>query len=255
MSCLVRSRSEWRVEGAVDSGKYRDRATYSSSNISSVFSLRFFNWNDNEVSDRPAIFNILILQGSDWDETTIQLCNSVRISCGAKIGQTYLNIDPLGSALGIGDSLKYGRCSFVTISAIAHVGDESIQILPLPSAIAANSELIGYPLNLTGCTGLFQIKKNYADLIPLASGIPAISALSGLISPSLPNLVTASLVPTCTWQDLPDDLQDKESFLADPKLKKIWNAAYFWDLKLFSSSGIVSREVEGRSFVSSEITR
>lgn len=207
------------------------------------------------MSDRPAIFNILILQGSDWDETTIQLCNSVRVSCGAKIGQTYLNIDPLGSALGIGDSLKYGRCSFVTISAIAHVGDESIQILPLPSAIAANSELIGYPLNLTGCTGLFQIKKNYADLIPLASGIPAISALSGLISPSLPNLITASLAPNCTWQDLPDDLQDKESFLADPKLKKIWNAAYFWDLKVVSSAGIIKREVEGRSFVSSGVTK
>lgn len=207
------------------------------------------------MSDRPAIFNILILQGSDWNETTIQLCNSVRVSCRAKTGQTYLNIDPLGSALGIGDSLKYGRCSFVTISAIAHVGDESIQILPLSSAIAANSELIGYPLNLTGCTGLFQIKKNYADLTPLASGIPAISALSGLISPSLPNLITSSLVPNCTWQDLPDDLQDKESFLADPKLKKIWNAAYFWDLKVVSLEGIIKREVEGRSFVSSGVTK
>lgn len=207
------------------------------------------------MSDRPAIFNILIMQGSDWDETTIQLCNSVRVSCGAKTGQTYLKIDPLGSALGIGDSLKYGRCSFVTVSAIALVGDGSIQTLPLPSAIAANSELIGYPLDLTGCAGTFQIKKNYADLIPLAFGAPAISALSGLISPSLPNLITSSLVSTCTWQDLPDDLQDKESFLADPKLKKIWNAAYFWDLKIISSSGIAKREIEGRAFVSSGVTR
>jgi len=207
------------------------------------------------VSDRPAIFNILIMQGSDWNETTIQLFNSVQVSCAAKIGQTYLNIDPLGSALAIGDNLKYGRCPFATVSAIAPVGAESIQILPLSSAIAANSELIGYPLNLTGCTGLFQIRKNYADLTPLASGTPAISALSGLISPSLSNLITTSLAPNCTWQDLPDDLQDKEAFLADSKLKKIWNAAYFWDLKLFSSSGIVSREVEGRSFVSSEITK
>jgi len=207
------------------------------------------------VSDRPAIYNILILQGSDWNETTIQLCNSVQISCRARVGQTYLNIDPLGFPLSVGDKLKYGRCSFITVSAIASIGAESIQVEPLTAALAADSELIGYPLDLTGYIGRFQIKKKYSDLTPLASGVPSINPDKGLIFPVLPSLITTSLPSNCTWQDLPDDLQDRDAFLADSKLKKIWNSAYFWDLELVSASGIVKREIEGRSFISSEVTQ
>ncbi len=205
------------------------------------------------MSDRPAIYNILILQGSDWNDTTIQLRNSVRISCGAKVGQTYLNIDPLGTALAVGDKLKYGRCSVVTVSAIAPVGAELIQVIPLTFAISVDSDLIGAPIDLTGCTGRFQIRRQYSDASPLVSGVPIITGASGLISPSLSNLITASLPSNCTWQDLPDDLQDREAFLADPTLKKIWNAAYFWDLELVSPS--VRRVIEGRSFVSAEVTK
>lgn len=203
------------------------------------------------VNDMTATLNLLVQQGATL-ETSLQLSHALTVTVAFKAGGSLLYTSPLPVSIASGAILTFGS-SLLVLSAAAAVGSTSLSISPYSgSTIPVGSIANIAARDLTGFTARGMIRKNYKDSTPLATLSFLITPSTGLINMSLGSGATSLIAPNAIYSDLPADVRLISS--SDVSLA-IWAAAYYWDVELILTSGVVERLVNGRCWCTSEATR
>lgn len=212
----------------------------------------------------PNLLNLLINQGSDFNDLTFQLAHKCLTRCATKpsLVPTIIKIEPMGITLPIGSILIYGFDDLV-LSATMTPTDRVVSVTNIPSSIPIGSIIQGPPIDITG----WQVRSTMRDKtgLVIANFVGVLqNSLQGQFKVTLPSTVTTQLKANCTWTDYQgidiDELgQPLESLLSvstdtKKRFKKLSDSAYFWDVETVDNAGIVTRRVEGLVLVSGEVT-
>ena len=213
----------------------------------------------------PNLLNLVINQGSDFNDLTFQLAHKCITRCAAKpsLVPTIIKIEPMGVTLPIGSILIYG-CDDLVLSAAMNPIDRVISVTSIPSSIPESSIIQGPSIDITG----WQVRSTMRDKTNnvIADFVGTIqNPTQGQFKITLPSAVTTQLKANCTWTDyqgidineLGQPLESLLSVSVDTKkrFKKLLDSAYFWDVETVDTSGVVTRRVEGLVLVSGEVTK
>lgn len=212
----------------------------------------------------PNIYNLLIQQGSSFNDLTFQLVHKCLVRCPVKPSSepAIIKIEPMGITLPVGSILISG-CDDLVLAAPMLPEDRSIQVTSVPSSISNGSGLIGSPVDITDWQVRSSIRDKANLIIANFVGIVT-DSLKGKYKLTLSDTVTASIKPNCTWRDyqgidislLGQPLESLSSMSVEAKkrFKKLSDDAYRWDVETIDSAQIVSRRFEGLVLVSGEVT-
>lgn len=213
----------------------------------------------------PNLLNLVINQGSDFNDLTFQLAHKCLTRCATKssLTPTIIKIEPMGVTLPTGSILIHG-CDDLVLSAPMNPIDRFISVTMVPSSIPNGSIIQGPSIDITG----WQIRATIRDKTNnvIANFVGALkNPLQGQFKITLPSTITTQLKANCTWTDyqgidislLGQPLESLLSVSVDTKkrFKKLLDSAYFWDVETIDTAGIVTRRVEGLVLVSGEITK
>lgn len=199
------------------------------------------------MPNAAAKYNLLIQQGSTFRKP-FSFRHAIHVK--RKVSATQLEIRPLSSALLAGVELSGADDLILEVTANAAQGDRVLTIANHLPAIANDTVLGGAKKDLTGTTIRSFIRKAYnkpveAEFVCTVLGSPQ----NGDIEIELPASITAALKQNCTWEELPENIQDRSQIPEDLYLR-----GYVWDLETVLGT-TVSREIEGRVFITPEATR
>lgn len=213
----------------------------------------------------PTILNLVINQGSDFNDLTFQLAHKCITRCAAKpsLEPTQIKIEPMGVTLNTGSILICG-CDDLVLAEPLNPDDRVISVTSIPSSIPNNSIIQGPNVDITGWIVRSAIKDRTGNLIANFAGVID-NALLGKFKVTLSNSVSSTVAANVSWQDIRDlnvnDLGlplDSLTFStpdAKKRFKKVFESAYLWDLETVDTAGIVSRRVEGLVLVTREVTK
>lgn len=212
----------------------------------------------------PNLLNLVINQGSDFNDLTFQLAHKCLTRCATKpsLVPTIIKIEPMGVTLPIGSILIYG-CDDLVLSAALNPTDRAIFVTSIPSSIPNESTIQGPPIDITGWTIRATIRDKTRNIIAGFVGVNQ-NSTQGQFKITLPSTITSQINANCTWKDyqgidisqLGQPLESLVSLSSDAKkrFKKLSDSAYLWDVETVDTSGIVTRRVEGLILVSGEVT-
>lgn len=212
----------------------------------------------------PNLLNLVINQGSDFNDLTFQLAHQCLTRCAAKpsLVPAIIKIEPMGITLSTGSILIYG-CDELVLSAAMNPTDRVVSVTAIPSSIPNGSTIQGPPIDITGWTIRSTIRDKARNVIANFVGINQ-NPTQGQYKVTLPSTITTQIKANCTWKDyqgidisqLGQPLESLLSISSDTKkrFKKLSNSAYLWDLETVDTGGIVTRRVEGLILVSGEVT-
>lgn len=213
----------------------------------------------------PNLLNLVINQGSDFNDLTFQLAHKCLTRCAAKpsLVPTIIKIEPMGLTLPIGSILIYG-CDDLVLSAAMNPTDRVISVTSIPSSIPNGSTIQGPPIDITGWNIRSTIRDKTNIVIANFIGINH-NPTQGQFKVTLPSTITSQIKANCIWTDyqgidinqLGQPLESLLSVSVDTKkrFKKLLDSAYFWDVETIDMSGIVTRRVEGLILISGEVTK
>jgi hypothetical protein len=213
--------------------------------------------------ESPPVLNILILQGSDFEDLTFQLRSQAFVRCPASVSTTpsSIKIEEMGVTMLAGEKLLVG-CDELVLASDLLPADRVASVTSIPTAIATGQVLIGKPIDITGWSFAGKVKTTAGEtLVTFSCAI--VSAVNGTFKPIISKVITAAIGQNCTWQDYQGiDIQDigkpidLEKYAPDAvkRLKRISNTAYRWDVESTDTGGKTKRRVEGLAIVSGEVT-
>lgn len=219
----------------------------------------------NTLMATPNLLNLVINQGSDFNDLTFQLAHKCLTRCATKpsLVSTMIKIEPMGVTLPLGSILIYG-CDDLVLSAPMGPNDRVIFVTMIPSSIPNGSMIQGPPIDITGWNIRSTIRDKTNNIIANFVGVID-NPILGKFKITLPSLVTTQLKANCTWKDLQgidisllgQPLESLLSVSSDTKkrIKKLLDSAYFWDVETIDNANIVARRSEGLIFVSGEVTK
>lgn len=212
----------------------------------------------------PNLLNLVINQGSDFNDLTFQLAHKCLTRCAAKpsLVPAIIKIEPMGITLSTGSILIYG-CDDLVLSAAMNPTDRVVSVTAIPSSIPNGSTIQGPPIDITGWTIRSTIRDKTRNVIANFVGVNQ-NPTQGQFKITLPSTITTQIKSNCTWKDyqgidisqLGQPLEALLSVSSDTKkrVKKLSDSAYFWDVATVDTAGIVTRRVEGLVLVSGEVT-
>lgn len=213
----------------------------------------------------PTILNLVIKQGSDFNDLTFQLAHKCITRCAAKPSTTpaQIKIEPMGVTLSTGSILIHG-CEDLVLSAPLNPEDRVISVTSIPSSIPVGSAIQGPFIDITGWSIRSTIKDKAGLVIANFVGVID-DALKGRFKVTLSSSVTSGLTSNCDWTDLqnvdittlgqPIDSLTFTTTESKKRFKRLFDSAYYWDLETVDTSGIVNRRSEGLVLVTSEVTK
>jgi hypothetical protein len=107
------------------------------------------------------------------------------------------------------------------------------------------------PIDLTGWTFTAQIRRKHQAAEVLGElQIVVLSAIAGTVELRLPHNITSGIKANVTRDELPDNIQNSALFGSG-----VFEKGYVWDLEELPPNGPRVRRLEGRIFVTPEVTR
>lgn len=213
----------------------------------------------------PSILNLVIEQGSDFNNLTFQLAHKCITRCAVTSSDlpSVIKIEPMGVTLPVGSILICG-CDDLVLSAPMNPDDRVIEVTKIPSSIPNKTVIQGPYVDITGWLIRAKIRDKANSVI--ATFIGTISnALRGEFKVTIDNSITSTLVPNCTWQDYQNidinTLGQPVETLGDvskdyiKRFKNLCSVAYRWDMETEDTATIVTRRSEGLVLVADEVTK
>lgn len=209
----------------------------------------------------PYLLNLLICQGSDFNDLTFQLAHKCLVRCAVSSSEVpaTIKIEPMGVSMSTGSIIISG-CDDLVLAAPLAPNDRFISVTSIPSSLPLGSVLQGPNIDITGWQIRGSIKDKVNLLIANFIGV-VVNALEGKFKLTLTSTVTSAIRANCEWKDYQNiDI----SLLGQPletlgdvdikQYKKLNDSAYKWDFETIDTAGIVTRRGEGLALVSGEVT-
>lgn len=203
--------------------------------------------------------NLVVEQGAT-SKTSLVYSHSVKLICPGLVNSTILKCASITKEIPDATVLKFklSACEAieVTTNGVTSVGSESIVIQPYvgTKAIPVLSIAKIAPIDLTGEIWRGSCRKKYSDTTPLFTWTFSIIPLQGVIVGTVTDEITAALIipdkEKVIFSDIPQDVQLERNFPTG-----VWSKAYFYDWEREFADGTVDRAMQGRLWLSVEVTR
>jgi len=218
--------------------------------------------NSNDV----AILNILIPQGSDFEES-FQIRHSTTVRCPVlpSASVTGIKIEEMGITMMAGDTIQI-NCDDLVLSSDLSPNDRILYVEEVPNKIANGETVTAKPIDITGWT--FSAKLSDALGTVSADFTCAVTdGLEGRFSLRLPKVISTDLKSNCTWEEYQgidiqsigqplEVLEDQEySKTTIKRIEALLLKAYRWDIESADLNASTLRRVEGFALVSEEVTK